>query len=142
MRDEPLTHISRTPLPWRDPGKTVCGHPIAQYPDHLVVNLADARAMQKRLGKQRFALAICMTCAHNVGHWASWDENPFGRMQREVTGGGFGKREPELEAELRAIATLIAARRDEFDGLVAAFASGDVPTIQQLRQKRASKATS
>lgn len=137
--DEPLTHITRTALPWREATKTVCGHPVAQYPAGLVVNLADARVMQRRLGKQRFALAICMTCAHNVGHWVEWDENPIGRMEREVTGGAFGKREPVLEAELRAIAALIELHREEFDDLVSSYVNRDVVTMAQLRRQRAGR---
>lgn len=140
--DEPLTHITRTPLPWRDATKTVCGRPINQYPDSLVVNLTDARAMRRRLGQQRFALAICMTCAHNVDRWVDWDENPIARMEREVTGGGFGKREPTVEAELRAIAALIERHRAEFDEIVEGYVSGDVMTIAQLRNQRARRVTS
>lgn len=142
MSDEPLTHIRRTPLPWRETHKTVCGRPVSQYPDDLVVTLEQAKAMQRRLGQQRFALAICMTCAHNVGHWVRWDDDPLGRMQREVTGGGFGKVEPEIVNELRAIALLIDAHREEFDGLVADFAGGGITTMAQLRQKRAQRRTS
>lgn len=139
MSDEPLTHIARTSPPWRDASKTVCGRLISQYADGLVVNLADARAMQRRLGKQRFALAICMTCAHNVGNWAEWDDSPVRRMEREVTGGAFGRREPVIEHELRAIAALIDRHGDEFNELVESFASGDVVTMSDLRRKRAQK---
>lgn len=134
---EPLTHIARTGLPWRDATKTVCGHPINQYADGLVVNLADAQAMQCRLGQQRFALAICMTCANHVGNWAEWDNDPRVRMAREVTGGDFGKFDPVIVHELRAMAMLIERHRDEFDDAVAAFASGDVVTMRELRQRRA-----
>lgn len=140
-RAEALTHITRTGLPWRAADRTVCGKPISQYPAQLVINLADAQAMQRRLGQQRFALAICMTCAHNVGHWAEWDANPVMRFQREVNGNGMGRdRHDELiERELRAIAALIAAHRDEFDDMVTALADGSVVTMQQLRRQRQTK---
>ena len=135
-RSTALTHIARPPLPWRDSGKTVCGQPISQYADGRVVGLADAHAMQRRLGKQRFALAICMTCAHNVGRWASWDNDPIARMEREVSGGAFGKRDPILEHELRAIAALIAAHPDEFSDLVSSYADGGVVSLAAHRKER------
>ena len=138
--DGPLTHIARTPLPWRIATKTVCGKPIANYPTERVVGLADAVAMQRRMGTQRFVLAICMTCAHNVGKWAEWDADPMRRMEREVTGGGFRKIEPIVEHELRAIAALIAAHRDEFDATVESYASGGIVSMSDLRKQRAAKA--
>lgn len=141
-RAEALTHITRTGLPWRDADKTVCGKPISQYRPELVVNLADALAMQRRLGKQRFALAICMTCAHHVDRWVEWDANPVRRFERELSGNGFNGRGSDgelVERELRAIAALIAAHRAEFDDMVAALSDGSVVTMQQLRQKRAAR---
>lgn len=140
-RAEALTHITRTDLPWRVADKTVCGKLISQYRPELVVNLADAHAMQRRLGRQRFALAICMTCANNVGGWAEWDTNPVMRFQRELNGNGFGRGSDDqlVERELRAIAALIAAHRAEFDDMVTALSDGSVVTMQQLRQKRATR---
>jgi len=139
VSDEPLTHIGRTSLPWREATKTVCGRLIADYADGLVVTLADAQAMQKRLGKQRFALAICMTCAHNVGNWAEWDSHPIARMEREVTGGRWGSPDPVLVAELRAIAALIDQHREDFDAMVAAYVSGDVVSVTELRNRKRRK---
>jgi len=139
MSDQPLTHITRTPLPWREATKTVCGRPVTQYAVALVINRADAIAMSRRLGQQRFALVICMTCAHNHSRWVEWDESPVHRMEREVTGGAFGKREPELEAELRAIAALIVGHREEFDNLVESILRGDVVTISDLRRQRSQR---
>lgn len=133
---EPLKHIARTPLPWRESGKTVCGKLIAQYADGLVMSLEDAAAMSRSMGKQRFALVICMTCAHNANRWTRWEDNPVARMEREVTGGAFGKREPIFDHELRSIADLIAAHREEFDARVESYANGDVVTIADLRRKR------
>lgn len=135
----PLTHIARTPLPWRAATKTVCGKPVTNYPTERVIGLHDAVAMQRRMGTQRFALAICMTCANNVGHWAEWDSDPVGRMEREVTGGGFRKIEPVVEHELRAMAALIAGHREEFDAMVESYASGGVVSMSDLRKQRAAK---
>lgn len=140
-RDADLHHICRTSLPWRDATRTVCGKQISQYRPDLVINLADAHAMQRRLGQQRFALTICMTCAHNVGHWAEWDANPIKRFQREINGNGMGsdRNDDQVEHELRAIAALIERHRQEFDDMVAALSDGSVVTMEQLRRSRQAK---
>lgn len=135
MKDEPLTHIMRTSLPWRAATKTVCGRPTEQYRADLVVPLADAVKMRQRLGQQRFALAICMTCANCCNNWSEWDTNPVARMLSEVSDSSR-RRDPVVEAELRAIADLIAAHRDEFDNTVEAYTSGGVVTMSDLVRKR------
>ncbi|MDO8391035.1 MAG: hypothetical protein Q7V57_11140 [Actinomycetota bacterium] len=136
-----LHHITRTNLPWRDATRTVCGKPISQYRPDLVITLADAQSMQRRLGQQRFALAICMTCANNVGHWAEWDANPIMRFQREINGNGMGRDRDDqvVENELRAVAALIERHREEFDDMVTALSDGSVITMQQLRRNRQTK---
>ena len=133
---EPLTHIARPPLPWRESGKTICGHPVGQYVDGLVINLADAHAAARRLGQQRFALTHCMTCASNARNWSTWEDNPRARLAREMGHLGMTKAEPIVEHELRAIALLIEAHRDEFDDLVQSYTSGDVVTLRRSRAKR------
>lgn len=133
---EPLTHIARPPLPWRESGLTICGHPVSQFGDGLVTNLADAHAAARRLGKQRFAMTHCMTCASNVSRWATWENDPAARMAREIGYLGMTKQEPVIVAELRAIALLIERHRDDFDELVEAHASGGVVTMQELRRRR------
>lgn len=135
MKDEPLTHIMRTSLPWRAATKTVCGRPTEQYRADLVVPLADAVKMRQRLGQQRFALVICMTCANCCNNWSEWDTNPVARMLSEVSDSSR-RRDPVVEAELRAIAALIAAHRDEFDSIVDGHVSGGVVTMGDLRKKR------
>lgn len=136
---EPLTHIARPPLPWRESGKTICGHPAGQYVDGLVINIVDAHAAVRRLGKQRFAMTHCMTCAQNVGNWSTWEDDPRARMAREMGHLGMTKAEPVIEHELRAIALLIEAHRDEFDNLVQSYLSGDVVTMDSLRRSRAQR---
>lgn len=137
MSDEPLTHIARPPLPWRDSGKTICGKPISQYAEGLVINLADAHMSVRRMGKQRFALTHCMTCASNADRWDTWENNPRGRLAREIGYEGITKVDPIIEHEIRAFALLIEAHRDEFDALVESFASGGVVTMDSLRRARA-----
>lgn len=136
MTDQPLTHILRTPLPWRESGKTICGKPVGQYADGLVVNLPDAQATVRRLGKQRFALLFCMTCASNADRWSSWEDNPRGRLARELGYEGLTKTDPIIDHELRAIVRLIEVHRGEFDELVESYASGGIVTMASLRESR------
>lgn len=108
---EPLSHIQRTPLPWRESALTECGRPIAEMA--LVITVDEARRRAAEMGKQRFSLFHCMTCTHTVGSWPSWESDPLGRLSRESRG--------DLDLvtkELRAIAALIEAHRDEFDAFV------------------------
>ena len=136
---EPLTHIARPPLPWRESGKTICGHVVSQFAEGLVINLADAHAAARRLGTQRFALTHCMTCAQNVRNWSTWEDDPRARMAREMGHLGMTKAEPVIEHELRAIALLIDGHREEFDHLVHSFSSGGVVTMDSLRRARSQR---
>ena len=134
-----LNHITRTGLPWRPADRTICGRPLAELAEGVVLTLADARAKQKRLGQQRFAMVICMTCARHVTSWAEWDRDPVARFARELGNGFGGGRAPELEAELRAIAALIAEHREQFDDMVSALMSPDVVRITDLQAARAKR---
>lgn len=141
MADEPLTHIARPPLPWRDSDRTICGHPVTQFPDGLVISLADAYAAVRRLGKQRFAMTHCMTCANHVHRWVTWEQDPVARLARELVDVGMTNTERPLVAhEVQAIGALIEAHREEFDELVASFASGEVVSMDTLRRARARRA--
>lgn len=139
MPDEPLRHILRTALPWRDTDTlhTVCGRPSSQYAPELVLTFDEARREAKRLGRQRTAMLFCMTCANRAGTWAKWDDDPVARMARECEkygAMGRGKDTSLVERELRAIGLLIEAHREEFDQLVADLAG--VTTMAELRQRR------
>lgn len=136
---EPLTHIARPPLPWRDPRLTICGQPVAQYRAGLVMAYDDAPAVSRRLGRQRFALTHCMTCAGNWSHWSTWETDPRARLARELGYLGMTKTDAIVVAELRAIAVLIEEHRADFDALVEAHVSGGVVTMAQLRAKRAER---
>ena len=139
--DEPLRHIVRTSLPWREATKTICGKPITQYAPGLVLSLGEARALVRDLGKQRAAFVLCMTCASYTDRWAEWESNPVARMEREVVGGAFGSADPQIEAELRAIGLLVARHPDEFAELVRSFVDREVVTMADLRRQRARRRT-
>jgi hypothetical protein len=131
VADEPLAHVLRAALPWRDgPVLTECGKlPDAGMP---VLALAEFIARLKRDGQRRTSLATCMTCWTTASrHQAvSWEADPIGVISREV---GWARLDPQrgvrddptarlFRDELLAIAELISRHREEFDGLVASIA--------------------
>ncbi len=134
---EPLSHISRSPLPWRDPADndTECGKSVAEFA--RVITWDEAIQMVKGLGRQRAAMFICMTCAETTHRWGhrdpagqlTFDENPTERLGRE-----FGKRREQTDRELRAMAELVQRHRQEFDDLLSGLV---VPIAELRRTKRA-----
>jgi len=134
--DEVLQHVRRTDLPWRQATHTNCGREIAELAPDRVISHSEARAKVNRMGKQRAAMFLCMTCA---GRWyvtPEWDDDPVGRMYAECQ--KFVNRsdsENIVAHELRAIAMLIAAHRDEFNEAVAGL-SGAVSLTAARATKR------
>jgi len=131
VADEPLAHVLRAALPWRDgPVLTECGKlPDAGMP---VLTVTEFAAKVKREGKQRSALLTCMTCWSTAAtrQGVSWGADPVGVMAREVGWArtlmpGVIRDDPTARLfrdELLAIAELISRHREEFDGLVAEIA--------------------
>jgi len=118
---EPLTHIRRPNLPWRDDELTECGKPIGDIKGS-VLNRESAAVQLRRLGQQRFAMFHCMTCWNTARYNHGWDRSPSHVMAREVQRGGrftMNEVNQRMDAELRAIAALIEAHREEFDGFLA-----------------------
>lgn len=144
----PVDHITRVVLPWRSaPELTECGKPVTGLTDRLVTR-AEAASRIQRVGKQRAAFSLCMTCASTsdrqrnlYGH----TEDPVGAVAR-ATGAvrhaappwngrdetkDWRERE-RLTTEFEAIAALIAAHRDEFDG----YLSGREQTVSLADRRR------
>lgn len=120
---EPVDHILRPALPWRagDGAITECGYDASKV---KVLTRPEYVARFKELGRQRCAMLTCMTCADTAARWGTWDDDPRTALEREVAWEGAGRRWHEdrgqrLKDELVAIAALIEAHREEFDGLVA-----------------------
>lgn len=141
MTDEPLDHIERGSLPWRSDRLTECGRPTNDIGGKLL-SVEDVKVRINKLGKQRTAFTVCMTCLDRVRYNARWETDPVGVMHRETvrnTWAGRGKTSNadtgRMANELRAIATLIVAHRDEFDQLCTGIA--DTPNLAERRaQKR------
>jgi hypothetical protein len=119
---QPVDHILRPRLPWRDVGEepiTECGYDAMKV---SVLTREAYFARLKDLGQQRCALLTCMTCADTARRWGTWDDDPRLALGREITwerGDYYWSertdRGSRLRDELTAIAELIAAHRDEFD---------------------------
>lgn len=121
---EPVDHILRSPLPWRDSSTqiTECGCDPAQV---RAITRDEYLSRVKEMGPQRASLFTCMTCASTADRWSTWDQDPRLVLYREIEwerGGAYyherTDRGQALKDELLAIADLIAAHREEFDTAV------------------------
>ena len=138
--DQPLKHIIRTGLPWREATKTVCGKPVTQYAPGLVISIEEARTLVRQYGQQRAAFLMCMTCINHVSNWTTWERDPVARMARECER-GWGDPDPLVVAELRAIGILVERYRVDFDEVVAGIVAGDVVQFSDLRKQRDQRGT-
>lgn len=137
---EPIAHIARSVLPWRDASDndTECGKAVSEFA--RVITWDAAVRMVKDLGMQRAAFVLCMTCTSTGDRWrmrsdgtraegqCSFEGEPTERLSRE-----FGKRRDQTDRELRAMGELVTRHRQEFDDLM----SGAVVPIAELRRQRA-----
>lgn len=133
-----LTHIERPSLPWRRENKTECGLDASRHPTWT---RDEAEAVEKKIGKIRFSMHVCMTCKPTVGRHASWDEDPAACLIRHAekmshSRWGYIKQPSDVQRrfadELRAIAALVEAHREEFDALVESY--GDVVDLAERRR--------
>jgi hypothetical protein len=120
---EPVDHILRPCLPWRDTAAvTECGYDATKV---STITRDDFAARVKDLGYRRTAMLTCMTCAETVQRWATWEEDPRQAIGREIEWerGHWSRtktdRGQRLLDELTVIEQLIAAHRDEFDQSIA-----------------------
>ena len=113
---DPVSHIRRPDLPWRQLDLTECGRRVDDYASDRVLTFDEAQQLANELGKQRFAMLTCMTCINRASRGESVLDvlNRFAnrREGREV-----------VDRDLEAIALLVDAHRDQFDELVTQLAS-------------------
>jgi hypothetical protein len=130
-----ITHIERSPLPWRPERATECGLDASRHPTWT---REQAKEKEKALGRQRFSLFVCMTCFCTMDRHSTWQEDPASCLVRHAspmatTRWGRGL-EPDFEKrrfadELRAISALVAEHREEFDALV-----GNLSEVVDIRE--------
>lgn len=113
-------------LPWRTDALTECGRRASDVTN--VITLDDLDDRIRCHGHERSASTVCMTCWETSRTAARWETNPVHVIAREAVRAGLGDREPCAEPqaarfgnELRAIAALVDAHRDEFNDCLAAL---------------------
>ena len=121
---EPVDHIKRPNLPWREPSRvTECG---LNADSVKTLSREDYFARLKDLGQQRTAMLTCMTCGDTARRHGTWADDPRAAVAREIewegVRSGWGrpsdKRGVRMKDELTAIAALIEAHKDEFEAAV------------------------
>jgi hypothetical protein len=128
----PMEHIERAPLPWRDETLTECGLPTAGHP---VITRAAWLAKLRQQGKQRAAFTTCMTCWDAACRNSPWNDDPVRAIDRAASD---WRRKDQFAAELRAIALLVDAHRDEFREAMAGLADvGDLAARRRARRRGA-----
>jgi len=119
---EPVDHIMRPNLPWRNAAITECGYDASKV---KTITREEHFQRVKTLGKQRAAMLTCMTCAQTTANYGTWEDDPRQALHREITwehGGYYRARTDRgevLKDELIAIAALVDAHREEFDAHIA-----------------------
>ena len=136
MSDEALDHVARPNLPWRHDVLTECG--LTEMSAQRVLTRAAFEDKVKRQGKTRSAMTTCMTCWQTASRWKDWSQAPSEVMRREMPAWSSPLHpHNRLDAELRAIAALIEAHREEFDGFLRGLAAtSDLDTRRAMRRRR------
>lgn len=117
---EPVDHILRPQLPWRDGGGiTECGYDASKV---KTLTREEYLTRLKDLGQQRSAMLTCMTCGDTARRWGTWEDDPRKALEREIQwecGYYRHDRGVRLRDELNAVAEIIQAHREEFDAHIA-----------------------
>lgn len=116
---QPVDHVLRPKLPWRsdESAITECGYDASKV---KTLTREEFVARLKDMGEQRTALLTCMTCVDTAKRWHPWEADPRQALQREIEWEHRGRWSVDdgrqrLVFELRAIAALVDAHRDEFE---------------------------
>lgn len=137
MSGHELDHVLRAPLPWRDTKAAECG---LAHPQRAITR-DEFVARVRQQGQKRAALTTCMTCFETAQRWPAWEHDPVARLSREfkhdVRWRPRQTEETVLARELRALAALVEAHRDEFDAYLAGLAH--TPRLDEHRSRRKEK---
>lgn len=150
----PVDHVTRPPLPWRtEPHITECGKPLDGL-DGRLITTAELDRRVNQLGQARAAYTTCMTCWDTACRHRSDRPDPIGVLARELEGLRWASpvehcragtkawkhavRRERLVGELEALAALVAAHREEFDGYLAD--RGEAVSLAEARATRQRRA--
>jgi hypothetical protein len=131
---DPVDHVIRPNLPWRVEALTECGKPVADV--RAAITRDQAVKKVKDQGQQRAAMSTCMTCWSTAERHRDWAAAPAEVMAREVKGVTWYApgQSDQINRELRAIAAIVDAHRDEFDAYLAGL--DETVSMDRLRAKR------
>jgi hypothetical protein len=151
----PVDHLARVPLPWRPAAElTECGKQLADFPAERIVSIAWLQARIRDAGKQRAAFSTCMVCWETAERLQrAGVRTPVGAVARVLDGLQYARppvgpperrgytaalraweRRRQVEAEIEALAALVAAHREEFDGYVDGI--GETVSLAERRHAR------
>jgi hypothetical protein len=142
----PLRHLQRMAPPWSSQRRTVCGRALDDV--GLWVTWDEAAALARKHGRARFAFLMCEVCVSMSTYRAEraslWEEEPAQVVAdwaaRAGSRGSVRSRRTadadRIRDELRALALLVAAHREEFDALVEAAGSDELRERRQERRRR------
>ena len=143
--DQPVEHIAREPLPWRDSLLTECG--LAPSGGRTILTGTEYDAKVRKQGEQRAALSTCMTCwTARDRNSATWLDSPddvilrYATAARTMRGGNPRAEAAQFNAELKAIAAVVAAHRDQFEGFLADLAASTDLTARRRNRRGARNA--
>lgn len=139
--EEPLKHIYRPSLPWQTVRLTECGQRAQDVA--VVITRPEAKTLANKVGRTRLHMLCCVTCINRANYQVdSWEDDPAGVMVRHCEGAsrrrGRDPSEPSpIILELRALALLVEAHREEFDQAVADLAAS--VSLADLRRDKAKR---
>lgn len=123
-----IHHIRRPDLPWRQSTGAECGVPLAATA--ATADRDDVLAQVDAEGVQRTTAAgVCLPCITQTTRWPPYAADPVRALARE-----YAEPDPRFAAELRALGVMVAARREEFDTLLAE--TSEVTDLATRRRRR------
>jgi hypothetical protein len=136
----PLRHLPRACPPWAAQGRTVCGR---SYNDvQVVLPWDEAQALVRKIGRRRAEFLFCQTCLSMHGSRmaspARWEQYPDQVVQDYAQRSSWRSTADgeQTRAELRGLALLVAAHREEFEGYVYGLLNDALANRRQQQRRR------
>jgi hypothetical protein len=135
--DGPLKHIYRPLLPWQTVPLTECGRVASEVEECMT--RPETKTLLNKIGRTRLHFVCCVTCVNRANYQVdSWEDDPAGVMSRHCDRGSRRDPNSAISIELRALALLVEAHREEFDQAVTDL--GESVSLSALRRERARRA--
>ncbi len=137
LLDGPPRNLERYAPPWASDRRTICGRPLADV--GAWVSFDDGRKLIEQVGRTRAALLFCQTCISQQGRIErpeAWDANPV-QVVHDYSRHVWGRDAAfeQTRAELLSLSRLVAAHRDEYDAMVAAYLSDEITARRKAKEE-------